>query len=373
MEIRSSQYKIRGMNKDLSYSAFDPKFSWHNKNVRLTARDNNDLLSVTNEKGNLSLSLNEIFPEINISVVTNDSESVTQTKSIISASVVVDYESIIKDVGMYFSLSQDPSPSDIVYSKGFGSTFFHFDLNSLTPNTDYYFKSFAQTTVGAYYGDVKQFTTSGILSPSVGVTELISRTNSSLQLSSNILEPGGDDGVAYSVGFVISNTNDTPEIGSIGCVSIDCTESVVGNQFTGVISDLISDTQYHCRSYITNSTGTSYGEINGFATLDDLPVVNNDGYQDYYNEYTLYGSYSSWVGGVSSRGFLYSSVNTTPLITDVSGTNSSYELTSESIAQFSRTIVLENLVTTTYFFRPFIIQSGVYYYGDVLDFTYTVQ
>lgn len=63
MEIRSSQYKIRGMNKDLSYSAFDPKFSWHNKNVRLTARDNNDLLSVTNEKGNLAISFNDLTPE----------------------------------------------------------------------------------------------------------------------------------------------------------------------------------------------------------------------------------------------------------------------------------------------------------------------
>lgn len=62
MEIRSSQYKIRGMNKDLSYSAFDPKFSWHNKNVRLTARDNNDLLSVTNEKGNSQLALNDVTP-----------------------------------------------------------------------------------------------------------------------------------------------------------------------------------------------------------------------------------------------------------------------------------------------------------------------
>ena len=43
------------MNKDLSYSAFDPKYSWHNKNIRLTARDNNDLLSITNEKGTLEL------------------------------------------------------------------------------------------------------------------------------------------------------------------------------------------------------------------------------------------------------------------------------------------------------------------------------
>ena len=56
MQIKSSQYKIRGMNKDLSYSAFNPEYSWHNHNVRLTARDGNDLLSITNERGNASIS-----------------------------------------------------------------------------------------------------------------------------------------------------------------------------------------------------------------------------------------------------------------------------------------------------------------------------
>lgn len=55
MQIKGSQYKIKGMNKDLSYSAFNPEYSWENKNIRLTARDNNDLLSVTNEKGTLAV------------------------------------------------------------------------------------------------------------------------------------------------------------------------------------------------------------------------------------------------------------------------------------------------------------------------------
>ena len=62
MQIKSSQYKIRGMNKDLSYSAFNPEYSWHNHNVRLTARDGNDLLSVTNERGNVILGISDKTP-----------------------------------------------------------------------------------------------------------------------------------------------------------------------------------------------------------------------------------------------------------------------------------------------------------------------
>lgn len=64
MEIKLTTYKPKGMNKDLSYSIFNPEYSWHNKNIRLTARDSNDLLSVTNERGNLSISFNEISPRL---------------------------------------------------------------------------------------------------------------------------------------------------------------------------------------------------------------------------------------------------------------------------------------------------------------------
>ena len=56
MQIKQSVYKIKGMRKDDSYSSFNPEYSWDNKNIRLTARDGNDLLSITNERGNTSIS-----------------------------------------------------------------------------------------------------------------------------------------------------------------------------------------------------------------------------------------------------------------------------------------------------------------------------
>lgn len=62
MQIRSQNYKIKGMRQDESYSAFNPEYSWSNKNIRLTARDGNDLLSITNEKGNSQLSFNDVAP-----------------------------------------------------------------------------------------------------------------------------------------------------------------------------------------------------------------------------------------------------------------------------------------------------------------------
>lgn len=55
--LKPHQYKIIGMQKDNSISAFDPKYSYDNKNIRITSLDDNTQLSVVNEKGTSLLSV----------------------------------------------------------------------------------------------------------------------------------------------------------------------------------------------------------------------------------------------------------------------------------------------------------------------------
>ena len=54
------QFKTVGMQRDLSESAFNPKFAYENKNIRITPIDDNTLFSITNEKGNISLPIEGI-------------------------------------------------------------------------------------------------------------------------------------------------------------------------------------------------------------------------------------------------------------------------------------------------------------------------
>ena len=72
MQIKSANYKIKGMNQDLSYSAFNPEFSWENKNIRLTARDSNNLMSITNERGTLNVLLKANGSGSNENVITDN-------------------------------------------------------------------------------------------------------------------------------------------------------------------------------------------------------------------------------------------------------------------------------------------------------------
>lgn len=62
MQIKSALIKIRGMNQDMAYSVFNPEYSWENKNIRITARDENNLFGITNEKGNINLVFNDLTP-----------------------------------------------------------------------------------------------------------------------------------------------------------------------------------------------------------------------------------------------------------------------------------------------------------------------
>ena len=64
--IKSSVHTIKGMQRDLTVSKFNPEFAFDAQNIRITARENNSLLSITNEKGNKEI----ILKDKNNSVVT---------------------------------------------------------------------------------------------------------------------------------------------------------------------------------------------------------------------------------------------------------------------------------------------------------------
>ena len=51
MALQQEQHIIKGMQRDLTISKFSPEFAFDCQNIRITARDNNTLLSVTNERG----------------------------------------------------------------------------------------------------------------------------------------------------------------------------------------------------------------------------------------------------------------------------------------------------------------------------------
>lgn len=57
MEKKQVILKNSGMNRDTSVSKVDGSAAYENRNIRILARDNDTLLSVTNERGTKEISL----------------------------------------------------------------------------------------------------------------------------------------------------------------------------------------------------------------------------------------------------------------------------------------------------------------------------
>ena len=55
MTPKATSHVIQGMQKDTSKSKLSKEFAFDAKNIRITAREDNSLLTVTNEKGNKKL------------------------------------------------------------------------------------------------------------------------------------------------------------------------------------------------------------------------------------------------------------------------------------------------------------------------------
>ena len=50
--LKSISFKVKGMQRDLSASAFNPEYAYENKNIRIMPTDESTLLSIINERGN---------------------------------------------------------------------------------------------------------------------------------------------------------------------------------------------------------------------------------------------------------------------------------------------------------------------------------
>ena len=136
------QFKTKGMQRDLSASAFNSEFSYENKNIRIVQTDDNTLLNLTNEKGNKGVSIEGIgnyLSGIPIGQAVIDDELVVFTcgdKDILNAFITAE-NTEIDDITMTEELISDidDSSEDRIYKLWFnngvltGKSLFEGNLN----------------------------------------------------------------------------------------------------------------------------------------------------------------------------------------------------------------------------------------------------
>lgn len=159
--------------------------------------------------------------------------------------------------GVCWSVSPEPTVSNLHSTDGNGLGTFVSTLTGLQPSTTYYVRAYATNANGTTYGEQRSVTTPSGL-PTVTTTTATNITSNSAVSGGNVTSDGGytviQRGVCYST---------TPNPTTSGPHTTD--GSGTGN-FVSNLTGLTSGTTYYYRAYATNATGTVYGEERTFVT-----------------------------------------------------------------------------------------------------------
>ena len=123
------QFKVKGMQRDLSASAFNPEYAYENKNIRIMPTDESTLLSIVNEKGNRLANISGIGDSLkgtSIGQALIDDELIIFTAGDISARTVDNITPTIETIDDIISeeltLDIDSDIEDRIYKLWFDGT-----------------------------------------------------------------------------------------------------------------------------------------------------------------------------------------------------------------------------------------------------------
>lgn len=180
---------------------------------------------------------------------------------------------------------------------------FSIDFAGLTPGTQYYYRAYAISSLGTFYGYDSTFTTRAV------ATLADVRTRSAEDVTQNSATIGGeiisDGGEPITASGVVYGTTPAPAIGDAGVVDSTTNPLVISGRFSFDITGLVPGTKYYVRSYAINVVGTAYGVEDSFTTepiiLVTIPYTENfdSGINGWKSERT--GGENNWAFGTPTK------------------------------------------------------------------------
>lgn len=189
-------------------------------------------------------------------VTTAEVSGITISTAVCGGNVTVDKYSEVRERGVCYSTSQNPTISDNIKSATPpASGAYTVELTGLQMNTTYYVRAYATTDAGISYGEVKSFTTANIGVITSDVTNITTST-------------------AVCGGEVIANSEGNIFRGIYWGTSADFIHNIMmypatdGAEYTVELTGLKPNTTYYVKAYATFNNNEYYGEVKSFTTLD---------------------------------------------------------------------------------------------------------
>lgn len=193
-------------------------------------------------------------------VSTSTISSILYNSALGGGNVTADGGSPITAKGVCWSTSLNPTVADSHTTDGTGLGSFVSDISSLTTGTTYYVRAYATNVEGTSYGANVSFTTLVKTAPVISINPIGLLTETTVVVSANLLNTGGDTVTEY--GFCWGT--------SINPTTSGTHYNVSPGSFSYTIGGLSDATSYYVRAYATNGVGTTYSDNISFTTLSYL-------------------------------------------------------------------------------------------------------
>jgi hypothetical protein len=191
-------------------------------------------------------------------VQTQAASAITQRQASVSGAVTADAGSAVSDRGFCYSTQNNPTISNDTIRAGSGLGTFSGTLRNLTPNTIYFFRSFAVNGGGVAYGLVLSFQTPALAVAAINTNPVYGVSNNSAYSGGTI---GSDGGSVVTHRGVVFATSQNPT--TLGSLTNDGTGT---GSYTSLMTGLAPSTTYYVRAYANNAQGTAYGNQLSFNT-----------------------------------------------------------------------------------------------------------
>ena len=210
------------------------------------------VLQMQNGSELITLPFNLPLPTVTTEAATN----ITPTEARLNGTALGQTDYPIIEQGFQFADNNQLTGATECHANT-GDTNFHYTVSNLQVATRYYYRAYAQTEIGAQYGNVLFFSTQADI-PEVHTTTVTDVRDSWAICGGNVTSNGGADVISRGVCWSILPDPTTDDSHT--------TDGSGNGSFTSTITGLLPSTTYHVRAYATNIAGTAYGEELTFTT-----------------------------------------------------------------------------------------------------------
>ena len=288
---------------------------------------------------------------------TGDATDITSYSALLTcyANNILDNLSSDLKIGIIYCTEGTPSKSNgtqktVSKSQVAGDGKYTISLTGLSEGTTYYYRSFVYQSGLWFYGNVRQFTTTGQnvqVDFSTEAPTSVTCYSAKVSTRMTLTTPQGYGSLSY--GICYGTTAETTE-------KMALSNRDGNGNFSTTLRALTGNTIYYYRPYATIDGTTFYGNISSFKTLEDNVVVTGE----LASDGTVRSRLTIGSGAYSSLevGLCWSTSNQLPTVSDKTATTN--ELDDENYY-----VIRPSFRAGTNYYRSYVKIDGVAHYGVV--------